>query len=78
MSRINMRVKLGSVTFCGTALAAALFGMGAGVLGVIAAMTGSGTVVIAGFLLTGAQVGMLAGISGSYAALLAWISRYVC
>ena len=75
---VNMRVKVGSVTFCGTALAAVLFGMGAGVLGVIAAMTGSGTVVIAGYLLTGAQVGVLAGISGSYAALLAWISRYVC
>jgi len=65
-------------TFCGTALAAAIFGIGAGILGVIAASTGSGTVVIAGYLLTGAQVGVLAGISGSYAALLAWISRYVC
>jgi hypothetical protein len=65
-------------SFCGIALAAAIFGIGAGILGVIAASTGPGTVVIAGYLLTGAQVGVLAGISGSYAALLAWISRYVC
>ena len=67
-----------AATFCGVALASALFGMGAGVLGVIAASTGSGTVVIAGYLLTGAQVGVLAGLSGSYAALLAWISRFIC
>lgn len=72
------RVRVGNTTICGTALAAALFGIGAGILGVIAAATGSGTVVIAGYLLTGAQVGILAGISGSYAALLAWVSRYVC
>lgn len=67
-----------AATFCGVALASALFGIGAGILGVIAASTGSGTVMIAGYLLTGAQVGVLAGISGSYAALLAWISRYIC
>jgi len=65
-------------SFCGTAMAGAFFGIGAGILGVIAAMTGSGTVVIAGYLLTGSQVGILAGLSGSYAALLAWISRYIC
>jgi uncharacterized membrane-anchored protein YitT (DUF2179 family) len=66
-------------TFCGAALASAIFGIGAGILGVIAASTGgTGTVMIAGYFLTGAQVGVLAGISGSYAALLAWISRFVC
>ena len=65
-------------TFCGVALAAAIVGIGAGVLGVIAAATGSGTVVIAGYLLTGAQVGILAGLSGSYAALLGWISHNIC
>lgn len=67
-----------AASFCGVALASAIFGIGAGILGVIAASTGSGTVVIAGYLLTGAQVGVLAGISGSYAALLAWISRFIC
>jgi hypothetical protein len=72
------KVRIGRRTFCGTALAAALFGMGAGVLAVIAAVTGSGTVWIAGYLLTGSQVGVLAGIAGSYAALLAWVSRYIC
>lgn len=65
-------------SFCGVALASAVVGMGAGVLGVIAAVTGSGTVVIAGYLLTGAQVGILAGIAGSYSALLGWISRNIC
>lgn len=65
-------------TFCGMALAAAIIAIGAGALGIIAASTGAGTVIIAGFTLTGAQVGMLAGFSGSYAAVLGWISRYVC
>ena len=66
-------------TFCGTALAAAIFGIGAGVLGFIAAGTGgTGTVLLAGYVFTGAQVGMMAAVAGSYAALLAWISRYVC
>jgi hypothetical protein len=67
-----------AATFCGTALAAAIVGIGAGVLGIIAATTGSGTVLIAGYLLTGAQVGVLAGIAGSYAAVLGYISRYIC
>jgi hypothetical protein len=68
-----------TASFCGVALASAIFGIGAGILGVIAASTGgSGTVMIAGYLLTGAQVGVLAGLSGSYAALLAWISRFIC
>lgn len=67
-----------AATFCGTALAGAIFGIGAGILGVIAASTGSGTVMIAGYLLTGSQVGVLAGISGSYAALLGWISYNIC
>lgn len=67
-----------TATFCGTALASAIIGIGAGVLGVIAAATGSGTVVIAGYLLTGAQVGILAGIAGSYSALLGWISTNIC
>ncbi len=57
-------------SFCGTALATAIIGVGAGALGVLAAVTGGGSVVIAGFLLTGAQVGLLAGIAGSYAAVL--------
>jgi len=65
-------------SFCGVALAAAVVGIGAGILGVIAAATGPGTVVIAGYLLTGAQVGALAGMAGAYAALLAWISRNIC
>ena len=66
-------------TVCGVALAAAIFGIGAGILGFIAAGTGAAsTVVLAGYTFTGAQVGMMAAISGSYAALLAWISRYVC
>lgn len=67
-----------NASFCGMALAAAIIGIGAGTLGIIAASTGAGTVIIAGFTLTGAQVGMLAGFSGSYAAVLGWISRYVC
>lgn len=76
---VEQEPALRTATFCGVALASALFGIGAGVLGVIAASTGgSGTVVIAGYLLTGAQVGVLAGLSGSYAALLAWISRFIC
>lgn len=61
------------------ALAAAIIGIGAGTLGVIAAMTGgAGTVVIAGFLLTGSEVGMLAGLTGSYGAVLGYVSRYIC
>lgn len=75
---VEQEQALGTASFCGVALASALFGIGAGVLGVIAASTGSGTVMIAGYLLTGAQVGVLAGLSGSYAALLAWISRFIC
>ena len=68
-----------TATFCGTALAAAIFGIGAGILGFIAASTGgTGTVILAGYAFSGAQVGMMAGISGSYAALLAWISREIC
>lgn len=68
-----------AASFCGVALASAIFGIGAGVLGFIAASTGgTGTVILAGYVFTGAQVGMMAAISGSYAALLAWISRYVC
>lgn len=65
-------------SFCGTALATAIIGVGAGALGVLAAVTGGGTVVIAGFLLTGAQVGILAGIAGSYAAVLGYVSTYIC
>lgn len=68
-----------AATFCGVGLASAIFGIGAGLLGFIAASTGgTGTVILAGYVFTGAQVGMMAAISGSYAALLAWISRYVC
>ena len=57
-------------SFCGVALATAIVGIGAGALGVLAAMTGGGTAVIAGFVLTGGQIGVLAGISGSCAAVL--------
>ena len=68
-----------AASFCGVALASAIFGIGAGILGVIAASTGgTGTVILAGYVFTGAQVGVLAGLSGSYAALLAWISRFIC
>lgn len=67
-----------TATFCGSALAAALIAIGAGVLGVLAAATGPGTVLILGYGFTGAQLGMLAGVAGSYAAVLGYINRYIC
>ncbi|MGO3150940.1 hypothetical protein [Glutamicibacter ardleyensis] len=65
-------------SFCGVALATAIIGVGAGALGVLAAVTGGGTVVIAGYILTGAQVGVLAGIATSYTAVLGWVSINIC
>lgn len=65
-------------SFCGVALATAIVGIGAGALGVLAAVTGGGTAVIAGIVLSGAQVGVLAGISASYAAVLGWVTYNVC
>lgn len=65
-------------SFCGVALATAIVGIGAGALGVLAAVTGGGTAVIAGFVLTGSQIGVLAGIAGSYAAVLGWVSHNIC
>ncbi|MGP5704157.1 hypothetical protein, partial [Glutamicibacter arilaitensis] len=59
-------------------LATAIIGVGAGALGVLAAVTGGGTVVIAGYILTGAQVGVLAGIATSYTAVLGWVSINIC
>lgn len=65
-------------SFCGIALATALIGIGAGALGVLAAVTGGGSVIIAGVALSGAQLGVLAGVATSYTALLGWISLYIC
>ena len=65
-------------SFCGVALAAAIVGIGAGALGVLAAVTGGGTAVIAGFVLTGSRIGVLAGIAGSHAAVLGWVSHNIC